>query len=164
MSDIKFTSKVRTCLWFEKDGEAAARFYVSLLPDSAIETVSYPDPDGLALVTEFTLAGAPFMTLNGGPMYEQSPAASISVLTKDQAETDRLWQKLLEDGGKESQCGWIFDKYGVSWQVIPEVMAKMMNQSADTAAAMRAREAMFKMKKIDIAALKAAFNDRKKET
>lgn len=153
---MMFTSKVRTCLWFEKEGEDAARYYVSLLPDSKIEGVSYPDPSGTALVTEFRLAGAPFMTLNGGPMFKHSPAASISVLTKDQAETDRLWDALLSDGGTASMCGWLADKYGISWQIVPETLARYMNAD-NTAAAMRARDAMLQMSKIDIAALTAAF-------
>lgn len=158
MSDANFTSKLRTCLGFNGNGEKAAEFYVSLIPDSHIQNCLQPDPDGPVLVIEFTLAGAPFMILNGGPQFEHSMAASISVLTKDQAETDALWEKLTADGGEEKPCGWLIDKYGVSWQIIPEALAQM-NQSSDADAAMRAREAMFKMKKIDIAALKAAYNN-----
>ena len=150
--------KVRTCLWFDTQGEEAARFYVSLLPDSRIETVSRPDPNGPALVVEFTLAGAPYMTLNGGPHFTHSPAASISVLTRDQAETDSLWDALLADGGKEGMCAWLVDKYGVSWQIVPEALPRMM-EAEDKGAALRARDAMLQMKRIDIAALEAAFND-----
>ena len=149
--------KVRTCLWFDTEGEDAANHYVSLLPDSHIETVSRPDPDGPALVVEFTLAGTPYMTLNGGPMFKPTPAASISVLTKDQAETDALWARLLEGGGAESMCGWITARFGVSWQIVPEALPAMM-AADDKAAATRARDAMMQMKKIDIAALQAAFN------
>ncbi|MEM9684079.1 MAG: VOC family protein, partial [Pseudomonadota bacterium] len=98
---MKAKPKVRTCLWFDDDGEEAATFYVSLLPDSAVENVVRPDPDGKALVVEFSLAGAPYMTLNGGPMFSHSPAASISVLTQDQQETNRLWGALIADGGEE---------------------------------------------------------------
>ena len=148
-------SKVRTCLCFEGDGEEAARFYVSLLPDSRIETVSRPVPDHPALVVEFTLAGAPYMVLNGGPPYPHSPAASISVLTTSQEETDRLWAALTE-GGEESRCGWLIDRFGVSWQIVPEVLPRMM-MAEDKAAAGRARDAMMRMGKIDIAALEAAF-------
>ncbi len=150
--------KLRTCLWFDNQGEEAAEFYVSLLPDSVIETVSRPDPNGPALVVEFTLAGAPYMTLNGGPHYQHSPAASISVLTKDQDETDRLWHALAQNGGKESMCGWVIDRFGVSWQIVPEILPQLMG-SKDKEAAMRAREAMMQMKKIDIAALEAAFHN-----
>ena len=149
--------KVRTCLWFDKEGEDAANFYVSLLPESFIESASYPVPDQPALVVEFTLAGTPYMTLNGGPMYKHTPAASISVLTRDQAETDRLWDALLEGGGEEQMCAWLIDKFGVSWQIIPEVLPEMM-EADDKAAAGRARDAMMQMRKIDIAALEAAFH------
>jgi predicted 3-demethylubiquinone-9 3-methyltransferase (glyoxalase superfamily) len=109
------------------------------------------------MIVEFTLAGAPMMILTGGVMFEHSPAASISVLTKDQAETDRLWSALLADGGKESMCGWLFDRFGVSWQIVPEVLPRLFNDP-DTAAASRARAAMMQMKKIDIAALETAFH------
>jgi len=149
-------SKVRTCLWFDSEGEEAANFYVSLLPDSHIESIVRPDPDGPALVVEFSLAGAPYMTLNGGPHYQHTPAASISVLTEDQAETDRLWAALIADGGSESHCAWLTDRYGVSWQIVPEALPRLIG-SKDNAAAMRARDAMLKMRKIDIAALEAAF-------
>ncbi|MEO1310111.1 MAG: VOC family protein [Pseudomonadota bacterium] len=148
--------KVRTCLWFDKDGEEAAEFYVSLLPESHIETKSYPVPDHPALVVEFRLAGAPYMVLNAGPMFKPTPAASISVLTKDQAETDDLWEKLLAGGGEESMCGWLVDRFGVSWQIIPEALPRFMGAD-DKAAAGRARDAMMQMRRIDIAALETAF-------
>ncbi|WP_370235396.1 MULTISPECIES: VOC family protein [Henriciella] len=154
---MNYTSKVRTCLWFNGQGEEAAEFYVSLLPGSHIESRSYPEPGKPALVVEFTLAGTPYMTLNGGPMYELTPAASISVLADDQAEIDRLWSALLAGGGKEHMCGWLVDKYGVSWQIVPAILPSMM-ESDDKQAAGRARNAMMKMVKFDIAALKAAFD------
>ena len=106
---------------------------------------------------KFMLAGAPYMILNGGPMFKHTPAASISVLTKDQEETDRLWNALVADGGKESMCAWCIDRFGVSWQIIPERLPQLL-QADDKAAAGRAREAMMKMQKIDIATLEAAFN------
>ena len=151
--------KVRTCLWFDTQGEEAAEFYTSLLPNSYIESRSYPEPDKPALIVEFTLAGVPYMTLNGGPMFKPTPAASISVLTTDQRETDALWARLLEDGGEEAMCAWLTDRYGVSWQIVPEAVPRMM-EADDKAAAMRAREALLKMKKIDIATLEAAFEGR----
>lgn len=154
---MTYTSKVRTCLWFDGRGEEAAEFYTTLLPDSHIESRSYPEPGKPALVVEFTLAGAPYMVLNGGPMFEHSPAASISVLADDQAEIDRLWDALTKDGGKESMCGWVVDRFGVSWQVVPSVLPSMM-ESDDKAAAGRARTAMMKMRKFDISALEAAFS------
>jgi predicted 3-demethylubiquinone-9 3-methyltransferase (glyoxalase superfamily) len=149
--------KVRTCFWFKRRGIDAARFYVDLLLDSRIDAVfDHGRPDD-PMIVEFTLAGAPMMILTGGPMFEHSPAASISVLTKDQAETDRLWSTLLTEGGKESMCGWLTDRFGVSWQIVPEVLPRLFNDP-DAAAASRARDAMMQMKKIDIAALEAAFH------
>ena len=148
--------KVRTCLWFEKDGEDAAAFYVSLLPDSRIESVTRPEPEGPALVIDFVLDGTPYMILNGGPHYRLSPAASIFVLTGDQGETDRLWAALTADGGQESRCGWLTDRYGVSWQIVPAPLIRMLNDP-DRIAAGRAQAAMLQMGRIDIAALKAAF-------
>jgi predicted 3-demethylubiquinone-9 3-methyltransferase (glyoxalase superfamily) len=154
---VSASAKVRTCLWFDTEGEDVARFYVSLLSDSRIDNVYRPDPDGPPLVIEFTLAGAPYMVLNGGPHSTHSPAASISVLTANQAETDALWSALVADGGQESQCGWVVDRFGVSWQVVPEIVPRMMS-SGDAAAAKRAHAAMMGMKKLDIAALEAAYS------
>ena len=149
--------KVRTCFWFSRRGIDAAQFYVTLLPDSRIDTVfDHGRPDD-PMIVEFTVAGAPMMILTGGEMFEHSPAASISVLSKDQAETDRLWSALLSGGGKESMCGWLTDRFGISWQIVPEVLPRLFNDP-DTAAASRARAAMMQMKKIDIAALEAAFH------
>lgn len=154
---MKEKAKVRTCLWFDGHGEEAAGLYVSLLPDSRIESRISPAPGEPALVVEFTLAGAPYMILNGGPLYRLTPAASISVMTRDQAETDRLFEALLEGGGEASRCGWLTDRWGVSWQIVPEVLPEML-KADDRQAAGRAHEAMMGMTKIDIAALKAAFN------
>jgi len=146
---------LRTCLWFEKDGEAAAAFYVSLLPDSRVDSVHRPAPDAPALVVNFTLMGVPYQILNGGPHYRLSPATSISVTTPDQAETDRLWSALLADGGQESRCGWLTDRFGLSWQIVPEALMRLMSQP-DRAAAERVRAAMMAMVKLDVAALEAA--------
>lgn len=148
--------KIRTCLWFDANGHEAAQRYVSLLPDSAIESTLRPDPDKPPLVVELSLAGTPYMFLNGGPHYQQSPAASIVVRTADQAETDRLWQALLADGGVESQCGWLTDRFGVSWQVVPVALLRMLSAD-DRAAADRAMQAMLEMVKIDVATIEAAF-------
>jgi len=150
-------AKVRTCLWFEKNGEDAAAFYTGLLPNSFIESTFRPDASGPPLTIEFTLAGAPYMILNGGPHYKLNPAASIMVMTEDQNETDRLWNALIADGGEESMCGWLNDRWGVAWQIVPRVLLQLL-QSENTNASMRARDAMLKMHKIDIAALEAAFN------
>ncbi|BAQ18629.1 VOC family protein [Methyloceanibacter caenitepidi] len=152
---MTFKSKVRTCFWFESGGQEAAEFYVSLLPDSEIDGIySHGQPDD-PMVVEFTLAGAPMMILTGGPYHKLSPAASISVLTKSQGETDRLWSKLIEGGGEESKCGWLVDRFGVSWQVIPEALPRLLGHP-DAAAAGRAQAAMMQMTKIDVAALEAA--------
>lgn len=152
---MQFKSKVRTCFWFGKGGHDAAKFYVSLLPDSRIDAVYEHGQRDDPLVVEFTLAGAPMMILTGGPRFQHSPAASISVLTKDQAETDRLWASLLADGGEEGMCGWLTDRYGVSWQIVPEDLPRLLGHE-DRDAAKRVQVAMMQMKRIDIAALHAA--------
>ncbi|NHF73526.1 VOC family protein [Paracoccus xiamenensis] len=154
------TSPVRTCLWMEKDGEAAARFYTALIPGSAVTgTHGFKGGDVAAMVVEFHLAGTPYMILNGGPHFTLTPAASISVLTEDQAETDRLWAALTADGGQESQCGWLIDRWGLSWQITPrEVME--MNFSDDAEASERARQAMYQMTKLDIAVMRKAYEGR----
>ena len=153
--------KVRTCLWFDGNGEEAANFYVSLLPGSAIETTSRPEPGTPALIIELSLGGTPYMFLNGGPQYKLSPAASIAVRTVDQAETDRLWKALVENGGQESQCAWLTDRFGVSWQIVPDALPRMLGAD-DREAAGRAMQAMLQMRKIDIAALEAAFRGETK--
>lgn len=147
--------KVRTCLWFEKDGEEAAHFYCSLLPNSRVEGAYAPQP-GPPIVVDFTLGGAPYQILIGGPHYKLSPAASISVLTEDQEETDRLWSALLADGGEESVCGWLTDRFGVSWQIVPKALMQTL-WSDDKDASMRAHKAMMTMRKINIAAIEKAF-------
>ena len=149
-------SKTRTCLWFESDGEAAARFYVTLLRDSRIESVYRRDPDQPALVVDFTLGGAPYQILNGGPEVTQSAAVSISVVTEDQAETDRLWDALTADGGKEGRCAWLTDRWGVSWQIVPRALIESF-MSDDRDGAERAFQAMLTMNKVDVAAIEAAF-------
>ncbi len=148
-------SKVRTCLWFDGRAREAADFYVSLLPDSRIDE-AFGEGEGEPLVIEFTLAGAPMMILNGGPMFQHNEAASISVLTEDQEETDLLWSRLTADGGQEAMCAWLKDRFGVSWQIVPRRLIELIHHD-DAAAAARARAAMMQMRKIDIAALEAAF-------
>jgi predicted 3-demethylubiquinone-9 3-methyltransferase (glyoxalase superfamily) len=148
------TQKIRTCWWFNGKGLEAASFYVSLLPDSHLDGEVSPK-GGEPLAVEFTLAGAPMMILNGGPHYAQTPAASISVLTDDQAETDRLWDALVAGGGAPSRCGWLKDRFGVSWQIVPRRMPQLLS-SPDREAAGRVQAAMMQMAKIDIAALEAA--------
>lgn len=154
---MEFNAKVRTCFWFDGNGHEAAAFYVSLLPGSFIENVVPHEGEGAPHVVEFTLAGAPMMVLNGGPEFSHSEAASISVLTSDQEETDNLWTALSADGGAPGRCGWVKDKYGVSWQIVPKALPEMLSAN-DGEAAERTMTAMMQMQKLDIAALTAAFN------
>ena len=150
-----FAAKARTCLFLPDGAQEAADFYVSLLPDSKIDAVYAPDPDGPPMVVEFTLAGTPFMTLNGNPEPVSSHMTSISILTEDQAETDRLWDALCADGGEEGRCGWLKDRFGVHWQIVPKALPRLMH-GGDPAAAQRVQTALFAMNKIDIAGLEAA--------
>ena len=156
--------KIVPCLWFDGDGEAAARFYVSLLPDSRIDAVhrSHIDtPSGPAdsvLMIEFTLAGRAYLALNGGPDFTFDEAVSFMVMTEDQAETDRLWDALIADGGQESVCGWLKDRWGLSWQITPRRLMELTTDP-DRARAKAAMAAMMTMRKIDIAALDRAVAD-----
>ncbi len=152
---MKFEAKVRTCLFFSDTAEEAARFYVSLLPDSHIQEIVRPDPSGPALVVEFTLAGAPYMALNGNPEVVPSHVISISTLTEDQTETDRLWNALIADKGAPGRCGWLQDKFGVHWQIVPKTLPRLMSGD-DPSASKRVSDALMSMQKIDIAALEAA--------
>ena len=148
--------KVRTCLAYKDQAEEAARFYVSLIPDSVFEGAFRPEPNGPALMVAFTLAGTPYQALNMGDYVTLNDAVSISVMTKDQRETDELWEKLIADGGAENRCGWLKDRFGLSWQIVPEALPRLLSHE-DRAAAGRAMQAMMGMVKIDIAALEAAF-------
>ncbi len=148
-------AKVRTSLWFDGAAEAAANFYVSLLPGSELEAV-HRVAGGNVAVVEFTLAGTPYQAFDGGPQFPFTEAASISVLTADQAETDRLWGALIADGGTESMCGWLKDRWGLSWQIMPEPATKLL-ANPDRAAAARAMNALMTMRCIDIARIEAAF-------
>ena len=148
---------VRTCLWFDDDGEAAARFYVSLLPESHLEDIYQPDPEKPPMVVNFTLSGVPYQILNGGPMFIQSEAASISVTVADQAEADRLWNALTADGGREGQCGWLKDRWSVSWQIVPQAVLDMLKND-DRQAAGRAMAAMMTMHRLDIDTMRKAFD------
>ncbi len=161
------SSRVTTCLWYDGDGEDAARFYVSLIPNSRITHVNRyvrsgdaPDgatepPDGAALVVQFELDGAKFWALNGGPMFQKNEAASIVMACDTQAEIDRLWSA-LSDGGAALECGWVKDRFGLFWQIVPAQMDGWM-ASGDPAATARMHHAVWGMKKLDIAALEAAF-------
>lgn len=152
---MEHASKVRTCLWFEKGGHEAAQEYVALVPDSRIEAVRESGQPDDPMIVEFTLAGAPMMILTGGPHYKLTPAASISVLTEDQDETDRLWDALTANGGEEGRCGWVVDRFGVSWQIVPKRLPDLL-ASDDPSVVGRVSETMMQMGKIDITALEAA--------
>jgi predicted 3-demethylubiquinone-9 3-methyltransferase (glyoxalase superfamily) len=153
-------SKALICLWYEKDAEAAARFYAETFPDSSVGKVHKSPADnpsakeGEPLTVEFTALGIPCLGLNGGPHFKQSEAFSFQVITEDQAETDRYWNAIVGNGGEESMCGWCKDKWGLSWQITPRILAEAMD--GDPERAKRVFEAMMKMRKIDIAALEAA--------
>jgi predicted 3-demethylubiquinone-9 3-methyltransferase (glyoxalase superfamily) len=155
-------SKITPCLWFNGDAEEATNFYVSLLPDSRIDIVQRNTTDGpggkagTVLVVEFTLAGVRFMALNGGMKVEYTHAVSFKIDCADQAEVDRLWDALLANGGEASRCGWLRDRYGVSWQIVPTALPKYIG-GPDRAGAGRAMQAMLGMVKLDIAALKRAY-------
>lgn len=160
--DSGLQRKVRTCLFLKDQAEEAARFYTSIVPDSTIDSLFRPDPDGPALVVEFTLAGAPCMGLNGNPQPMPSHLTSISVLTEDQAETDRLWAALTADDGEAGRCGWLKDRFGVHWQVVPKALPRLMG-SGDPQAARRVSAALMTMQKIDIAGLEHAFAGKQVE-
>jgi 2-polyprenyl-6-hydroxyphenyl methylase/3-demethylubiquinone-9 3-methyltransferase len=155
------TSKTLVCLWYENDAEGAARFYAETFPDSWVGKVHRSPSDnpsakeGEPLTVDFTVMGIPCLGLNGGPHFKQSEAFSFQVITEDQEETDRYWNAIVGNGGQESMCGWCKDKWGVSWQITPRFLAENMG-NGDRARAKRVFQAMMTMKKIDIAALKAA--------
>ena len=148
------------CLWYDKDAEAAARFYAETFPDSSVGDVSYAPSDfpsgkkGDALTVEFTVVGIPCIGLNGGPAFKHSEAFSFQIQTEDQAETDRYWNAIVGNGGQESECGWCKDRWGLSWQITPRTLNDAMK--AGGAEAKRAVEAMMTMKKIDVARIDAA--------
>jgi predicted 3-demethylubiquinone-9 3-methyltransferase (glyoxalase superfamily) len=153
--------KITPFLWYSKDAEEAAAFYASVFPDSRVSRVtarpseSPSGPAGSVNVVEFVLFGQPFIAMSAGPLDPFNHAVSFVVNCDDQGELDRYWNALLE-GGRPEQCGWLKDRYGLSWQIVPSVLGQMMADS-DRTRAKRASDAMMKMVKIDIAALEAAF-------
>ena len=154
-------AKNTICLWYDRDAEDAANFYAKTFPDSAVKSVhrapgDYPaGKKGDVLTVEFTVMGIPCLGLNGGPQFKHSEAFSFQVSTTDQAETDRYWNAIVQNGGQESQCGWCKDKWGLSWQITPTALMKAITDP-DRAAAKRAFDAMMTMTKIDIAQIEAA--------
>jgi predicted 3-demethylubiquinone-9 3-methyltransferase (glyoxalase superfamily) len=149
------------CIWYDGDALEAATFYAEIFPDSEVRAVhrapgDYPSgKQGDILTVEFTVAGIPCIGLNGGPVFKHSEAFSFQIATDDQAETDRLWNAIVKNGGQESACGWCKDKWGLSWQITPRVLIDAI-ADPDPSAAKRAFEAMMEMTKIDIATIEAA--------
>ena len=156
-------SKISPCLWFDGQAEAAAQHYTTIFPDSRIVSVDRSaaetpsGPKDMVLTVSFSLAGQTFIALNGGPDFRFNESISFSIDCDDQVEVDRYWDALLAGGGEPSVCGWLKDRFGVSWQVIPRQLLEML-QSPDREAAGRAMEAMLKMTKIEVSELEAAFN------
>ncbi|MGE0004239.1 MAG: VOC family protein [Parvibaculaceae bacterium] len=153
-------AKNTICLWFDKDAEAAARFYAATFPDSSVGRVlrspgDYPSgKEGDVLVVEFTVCGVACIGLNGGPAFKHDEAFSFLISTEDQEETDRYWNAIVGNGGQEGDCGWCKDRWGISWQITPRVMMEAL--AVGGAEGKRAFDAMMGMKKIDVAAIEAA--------
>jgi len=158
-------SKILPFLWYEKEAEQAARFYVSLVPDSHLDSVTVlpsdtpSGPEGSVSVVYFTLAGQAYVAMNAGPLDPFNHAVSFMIYCDTQEEIDRIWDAHLKNGGTEQQCGWLKDRWGLYWQITPRVLMQMI-RSTDRAAAKRATQAMMKMVKLDIAALQKAFDGR----
>ena len=154
-------SKNTICLWYDGTAEEAARFYAKTFPESTVQAVhrapgDYPSgKQGDVLTVEFTVLGIPCLGLNGGPLFKHTEAFSFQVATDDQAETDRLWNAIVDNGGQESACGWCKDKWGLSWQITPRALTAAISDP-DPKAAKRAFDAMMTMRKIDIAAIEQA--------
>ena len=160
--------KITTCLWFDEQAEEAANLYTSIFKDSSIGQISRYGaegaaisgrPEGSAMTVSFTIEGRDFLALNGGPMFKFNEAISLVINCETQEEIDYFWERLTADGGQESQCGWLKDKFGVSWQVNPTILGELMS-GPDAEGAKRATQAMFGMKKFDIAALKKAYDGK----
>ena len=153
-------NKNTICLWYDHDAEAAANFYAQTFPDSAVSAVfrapaDYPGGKaGAVLTVEFSVCGVSCMGINGGDTFRHSEAFSFQIATDDQAETDRYWHAIVENGGAESACGWCKDKWGISWQITPRVLTEAMAQGGEVAK--RAFSAMMQMRKIDVAKIAAA--------
>lgn len=157
--------KLTTCLWFDGNAREAANFYTSIFPDSSIAdnwiapTDTPGNKQGEEIVVNFKIFGHDFIALNGGPQFPHSEAVSFQIPCIDQSEIDHYWEILTKDGGQESQCGWLKDKFGVSWQVISAEMNSYLG-GPDAAGAQRATQAMLSMRKIDLAAMKSAYEGK----
>jgi predicted 3-demethylubiquinone-9 3-methyltransferase (glyoxalase superfamily) len=159
---MAITQKIKTFLWFDGNAEEAANFYTSIFKNSKVlEVARYgdagPGPKGAVMLVTFQLEGQEFIALNGGPQFKFTEAISLMVYCQSQEEVDELWEKLTADGGSPSACGWLKDKFGLSWQITPTVLMEMLNDP-DPGKANRVMEAMMQMGKIDIGKLKEAYN------
>jgi predicted 3-demethylubiquinone-9 3-methyltransferase (glyoxalase superfamily) len=160
---LKRSSKIFTHLWYAREAEEAARFYASVFPDSRVDRVTTlmsdtpSGPPGSVKVVDFTLLGQRFQAMSAGPHHEFNDAISIVVLCDDQAELDRYWNALLQGGGKAQACGWLIDRFGLRWQIVPTVLDEMMGDK-DPARSKRVTDALLKMVKLDIAALERAYH------
>ena len=158
----KASAKIFPFLWYAKEAEEAAKFYASIFPDSRVDRVtpllseSPSGPPGSVKVVTFTLFGQPFQAMSAGPHHEFNDAISMVVLCDNQAELDRYWNALLEGGGKPQACGWLIDRFGLRWQIVPAVLDEMMRDK-DNARSKRVTDALLKMVKLDIAALEKAY-------
>jgi predicted 3-demethylubiquinone-9 3-methyltransferase (glyoxalase superfamily) len=159
---VSTKQKISPCLWFDGRAEEAAKFYTSIFPDSQIDHIARTSIDtpgakeGAVILVEFTIAGLSYQALNGGPHDQFNDAISLSVTCKDQAEVDRLWDALTADGGRPVQCGWLKDRFGVSWQIVPEALPRMMKDK-DPAKSKRVMEAMMQMVKLDVGKLERVY-------
>lgn len=151
-------TKITPFLWFDTQAEEAMNFYVSVFKNSKVNNVSR-GPDGKAFTVSFELDGQEFMGLNAGPQFKFNEAISMFVNCENQAEVDELWAKLTADGGEESMCGWLKDKYGLSWQIIPKALGELMGDP-DPVKAQRVMQAMLQMKKIEVAGLQQAYDQK----
>ena len=155
-------SKITPCLWFDGQAEEAAAFYTSLFPDSRVDNVSRSPADnpstsaGEVLLVFFTLSGQQFIGVNGGPQFPFTEAVSFQIDCEDQAEVDRYWDALVEGGGEHTMCGWLKDRFGLSWQVVPREMGELLG-GPDPEGAARAMQAMLQMQKLDVAKLREAY-------
>jgi len=160
--EVKGRSKIYTHLWYAKEAEEAAKFYASIFPNSRVDAVtpleseSPSGPPGSVKVVDFTLFGQRFQAMSAGPHHDFNDAISLVVMCDDQAELDRYWNALLKGGGKEQACGWLIDKFGVRWQIVPSKLDELMRDK-DKARSKRVTDAMLKMVKIDIATLEKAY-------
>lgn len=155
-------NSISACLWFDGQAEEAAGFYVSVFPHSEVRSISRygegaPMPAGTAMVVDFVIDGVPFQALNGGPQFAFSEAISFVVDAPTQADIDRYWQLLTADGGEPGRCGWLKDRYGLSWQIVPPVLGELMS-GPDAERSARVMNAMLQMSKLDIAALQSAYD------